>query len=345
MWAFLVSTAAAQPVSVDGVPAADAPPTAASALTAPEPSVVVLLPDEVHEAWGAALEYELGLRSTRVRLEEPRRAPETSLVGDATAQLAARRLGAPAALWVQRAEGAFELRLVLSASTRAHVVRVAVDTDARSVALIVASLLDLGDAPAPPVLEVSLTPASDAPSPAAEQAADDAPEPPPGPHVRWSGRVGLSSFALTNTVTRFQPGLGIRAGMGMRYDGFELALMHDLGFYFPLDNLGGDALPMGRACVEAGGATRRTDAAFHAGGRGCAGSVVVAETVVTFPEVFASEGPRTHLSGGAYLAVSFRIEEWIRLFVRADLELGWTQLTEFDRIEFVPTLSTYVSFT
>ncbi len=126
----------------------------------------------------------------------------------------------------------------------------------------------------------------------------------------------------------------------MRYDWFELAVMHDLGFYVQLD--ANDAVqPLGRTCLDVGAATPRTDLAFHAGIRGCAGTVY---TTFAQSGFLIDTAPRPNISGGGYAALSFALASWIRLFVRADVDVGWTQLSGRDSVFVLPALSTFLSF-
>ena len=164
------------------------------------------------------------------------------------------------------------------------------------------------------------------------------------PYVHWAGFVGLSGLMLFKDAQQLQPGVGLRAGIGMRYDWFEAAVLHDLGLYLEQASFGGFQ-PFGRACLEGGAATPRTAAAFHAGVRGCFGSVFAVETQPRFGGTsFIGSGPRTHVSGGGYAAVSFELASWIRIFVRADVDVGWTDFMVVDSVDVVPMLSTYLRF-
>lgn len=341
---------------------------AAQAGEAPAESVVLLAPAEVRAEWTAALQLELAARGAVAVPADPPEAA-TSLLGDAEAQRAAIDRGARAAIWVEAGPGSWRLRMVAATAERARVVPVARDADARTVALIVVSLLDAGlepgfdEAPAiaapsseravePSTLAASAGPRAELASPASDRGAhaDRAEEagglrlPRGEPYVHWSGVVGLSGMVLAND-TRADFGGTVRAGIAMRYAWFELAVLHDLGFYMEQSRFNGPQ-PYGRVCLETGAATPRTTAAFHAGGRACFGSLFALETQGGFGggEVFISHGPRTHISGGGYFAVSFQLHDTIRLFVRADVEVGWTDFFVFDSIDAVPALSTLLSF-
>ncbi|MCZ7684170.1 MAG: hypothetical protein M5U28_37505 [Sandaracinaceae bacterium] len=339
---------------------------AAQAEEPPAESVVLLAPAEVRAEWTAALQLELAARGA---IAIPADAPEaaTSLLGDAEAQRAAIERGARVAVWVEARAGSWRLRMIAASAERAHVVPVARDADARTVALIVVSLLDAGAEPgldeAPSIAAPSSPEREGAPSATAEStraasagpraqlasptpaegaereranAADTGRLPRGEPYVRWSGLIGLSGLVLAKD-TRADFGGTVRAGIAMRYAWFELAVLHDLGFYVEQSRFAG-AQPYGRVCVEAGAATPRTTAAFHAGGRGCFGSLFALETQGGFGggEIFISHGPRTHISGGGYFAVSFQLHDTIRLFVRADVEVAWTDFAVFDSIDAVP---------
>jgi len=330
---------------------------------APAESVVLLAPPEVRAEWTAALQIELAARGA---IAIPAELPEvaTTLLGDAEAQRTAIARGASAAVWVEARPDAWRLRMLSATAERARVVPVARDADARTVALILVSLLDgaaevsVPEPPAavPPVAPDPVAPEA-APSVVLGVAALAAPEeqvygredeeirPRRGePYVHWAGLVGVGGLALTQSI-RVQLGLALRAGIGMRYDWFEAAILHDLGLYFEHASSGG-VQPLARACLEVGAATPRTTAAFHAGVRGCLGSVSAVETQRDFGggEVFISNGARTHLSGGGYAAVSFELASWIRIFVRADVDVGWTDFFLSDQVDVVPMLSTYLSF-
>lgn len=332
-------------------------------------SVVLLAPPEVRAEWTAALQLELAARGA---IAIPAELPEvaTTLLGDAEAQRVAIARGASAAVWVEARPDAWRLRMLSATAERARVVPVARDADARTVALILVSLLDGAaevSVPEPPAAAqpVALPPAAPAPVVVPEApppvvlgvAALDAPEeevygredeevrPRRGePYVHWAGLVGVGGLALAQSI-RVQLGIALRAGIGMRYDWFEAAILHDLGLYFEHASSGG-VQPLGRGCLEVGAATPRTTAAFHAGVRGCLGSVFAVETQRDFGggEIFISNGARAHLSGGGYAAVSFALASWIRIFVRADVDVGWTDFALFDQVDVLPMLSSYLSF-
>lgn len=347
--------------------AALAPPgvTAAQAEGEPSDAVVLLAPPEVRAEWTAAFQLELAARGTvAISMDVPNVA--TPLIGDAEAQRAAIARGARTAVWVEARPDAWRLRMISPSAERARVVPVARDADARTVALILVSLLDgeadpsVDDAPAP-------TEENDSSAPHAASVARAAPaqgrvsaarvlfdpmewnhrverEEPARrrrgePYVHWSGRVGIAGFMLANDQL-WRPGGTLRAGIAMRYDGFEAAVLHDLGFDSELFGSTTTIQPFARVCLEGGGATPTTWWGFHAGLRGCAGSVFASEVLFDF----SSSGPHTHMSGGAYVAVSFALVSWIRLFVRADVDVGWTDMAVNDSLDVLPAISTFLSF-
>lgn len=324
-------------------------------------SVVLLAPPEVRAEWTAALQLELAARGA---IAIPAELPEvaTSLLGDAEAQRMAIARGASAAVWVESRPDAWRLRMLSPSAERARVVPVARDADARTVALILVSLLD-GAAevpvPEPPAMQPAAAPANEAapvpptvvlgataltePAEDLDETEEEAIAPRRAePYVHWAGLIGLGGIALTQS-DRVQLGFGLRGGIGMRYDWFEAAILHDLGLYFEHASFGG-VQPLGRTCLDLGAATPRTSVAFHAGVRGCLGSVFATETQPRFGgTIFLGSGPRTHVSGGGYAAVSFELASWIRIFVRADVDVGWTDMI-IDSIDALPMLSTYLSF-
>ncbi len=331
-------------------------PLTAAAQESGARSLVLLAPDEVRAEWTAALQLELAARGA---LAIPAEVPEaaTALIGDAEAQRAALTRGAAMAIGVQPREDGWILRMIAADGERARVISVAHDADARTVALILVSILDGArpaepaipvetiEAPAPVVLDESASSAArtELGAPASDDEEVEDPAEPPRrrgePYVHWSGLLGVSGLGLMNPE-RVQLGLTLRAGIAMRYGVFEAALLHDLGLYFEQPVIAGSVQPLGRLCAEVGGATTRTDVAFHAGIRGCFGSVFATEAQPGFISVV----PRTHLSGGAYAALSFALTSWIRLFVRADLDLGWTDMFFVDEIDAIPAISSFLSF-
>ncbi len=325
-------------------------------------SVVLLAPAEVRAEWTAALQVELAARGAMAIPADP---PEgaTPLLGDAEAQRIAIERGASAAVWAQAIPGGWRLRMIAPDAESARVIPLARDADARTVALIIVSLLDgraeraVDEAPPPPsVIEESVATtdegaSSSAPTPLSPAVAlsdpstvaqepEESPRVRGEPYVHWSGRIGVSGLGIMQP-SRAELGLTLRAGIAMRYDWFEGAVMHDIGPYFEQPNIQGAVQPLARMCLEGGGATERTWWAFHAGVHGCFGSIVATEVV---QPGFISSSWRTHASGGAYAAVSFALVSWIRLFVRADLDLGWTDFAFFDSLDFLPAISTFLSF-
>lgn len=307
-------------------------------------SVVLLAPDDVRAEWTAALQLELAARgAVAIPAEVPQAA--TSLLGDAAAQRVAIERGARAAVWVEARQDAWRLRMVSPTAERARVVPVAREADARTVALIVVSLLDAPQVPAevPVAAAVPEPPAAALDPPDAQRELPSERAPRREPYVHWSGVVGVAGFSLANDQ-RADFGLTLRGGIAMRYDAFEAAVVHDLGGYLQESQFGG-LQPYARLCLEAGAATPRTSAAFHAGARGCFGSVFALETA-NGPgrTIFFSQGPRTHVSGGGYVAVSFPLVDLVRLFLRADLDIAWTDFALFDGIDAVPSLSALLTF-
>lgn len=315
-------------------------------------SVVLLAPSEVRAEWTAALQLELAARGA---VAIPADAPEvaTVLLGDAEAQRAALERGARAAVWVEARPDAWRLRMVSATAERARVVPVARDADARTVALILVSLLD--GAAEPPVDEVATTASTTTSGPRAELASpaelfdsaeferassDGGPARSRRgePYVHWSGFVGVSGIAIADDVS-WELGGTLRAGIGLRYDWLEISVLHDLGFYMHVKQFAGPQ-PIGRLCLEAGAGTPRTTVAFHAGAHGCFGSLFAIES----QGGFFSHGPRTHISGGGYAAASFALVDSIRLFIRADVDVAWTDFGLFDSIDVVPAVSALLSF-
>lgn len=329
----------------------------AGAAQSAEP-VVLLAPEEVRSEWTAALQVELAARGA---LAIPREAPDaaTALLGDAEAQRVAIEQGASAAVWVETQPGSWRLRMLSPTAERARVVPVAQDADARTVALIIVSLLD--DAPAPPPAPPAEPPAPvvivEAPPEAAPEAArrievveeegpaaavalDDPAEVDDSrtrsraePYVHWAGLIGVSG------LPRAEGGFSLRAGIAMRYDWLEATVLHDLGLFH--ESVFRNFQLFARTCLEVGGATSRTEVAFHAGVRGCAGSIF--RTELQF-DTFFSTLPRMNFSGGAYAGVSIPLERWIRLHLRGDLDLGVTDMPVTDVFEVMPGLAAILSF-
>ncbi len=300
---------------------------------AQDPSDIVLLaPADVRAEWTAALQVELAPRGARVIPLEPPEG-ETPLLRDAEAQRLTRERGALAAARVEMDERGMTLRVIERDATSARVAPVASEADARTVALILVTLLDAPSAPraipippppapatvayAAPPEPVELPPSmSDDDDDGEEPAADDA------HRLRWSGRFGTGGFGLAND-RRFIPGAMIRGGLGMRYGLFEAALLGDVALMVDtLDNLGTELQPLGRVCIEAGAAIPFSSAwTFHVAPRGCFGG---AELRIGELDPFFGGGTFDQLgwlgAGGGYMALSVGLSSSARLYIRADVE-------------------------
>lgn len=338
----------------DGEPAAAAPELVVAPRSQgaePVETILLLAPYEVRVEWTAALQLELAARGAIAIPGEPPLV-DTLLAGDAQAQRLALDRGASTAVWVQELLGSWRLRLIRASDESARVVPVARDADARTVALIIVSLLDATEelparAPAarvaPVAPDASLS-TSTSPHESVALPENAAPGRPPRaePYVRWSGRVGVAGFMYYGQGS-VNFGGGLRAGIALRYGEFEAAILHDLGLYNEALSEG-STQPLMRGCLELGGATPRVALAFHAGARACLGSVFA--TTRSFSgtgEFFQIVGARSHITGGAYAGLSLALSSWIRVFVRADLDVGWTDLPS-DSVSVVPALSTILSF-
>jgi hypothetical protein len=244
------------------------------------------------------------------------------------------------------------LRVIAADAERARATPFAAEADARTVALILVSLLDERDAPGAVLPPPPPPPAPETPAPAAvSQAVDEESPTPPeeaaaeSPWPQFSFRVGTGGFALLND-SRFIGGGMLRAGMGLRARYFEGAMLVDGGLMLDsLPNVGSELQPMVRGCLEAGAAIPTSDSiAFHVGGRGCAGYAelrFVDRFDPGFPFAFDQTG--WLLSVGGYVGVSFALSDWSRLYVRADVEAATVQASMHDG-EVFPVLSTIFSF-
>lgn len=116
--------------------------------TEASPAVVLLAPREVSASWAEALRVEILPGGATVRVREPP-GGATVVLRDVNARRAALAEGAPAAAWVDETTEGWVLRVVGIADSPVRVTRLARDTDARTLALILVSLLDetLGEVP------------------------------------------------------------------------------------------------------------------------------------------------------------------------------------------------------
>jgi hypothetical protein len=320
--------------------------------------VVLLVPETVRSEWTAALQVELAARGARVIPGEPP-AGETVLLRDAEAQRSAIEHDAAAAARVEEDESGYTLRVIGRDAATARATPVAREADARTVALILVSLLDdpettvtAAAVPLPPV-----PPPPPEPPPADPSAASPSTEPVDaetasaetaetgGPE--WSGRIGTGGFGLVND-RRFIPGAMLRGGVGVRARFFEIALLAEGGIMIDsLSNAGTEIQPLIRGCVEAGTAIPLggDKLAFHVGARGCGGyaELRVAEFDPFFGGTFPVDQSGVVLSGGGYLALSIGLGGSVDLFIRADVEGAYVEASMHFG-EVLPILSTILSF-
>ncbi|GAB5549130.1 MAG: hypothetical protein SangKO_088900 [Sandaracinaceae bacterium] len=361
--------------SICGVMLALAP---ASGQAQEEPGLVLMVPEEVRAEWTAALQVELASRGATVEPADPPTGA-TVLLRDAHAQQAARERGAAAAAWVEETERGWNLRLIGVDATEVRVTPVSSRADARTFALILASLLD---EPLPPGAEEPVAEPTPSPDPTLDTTLDtravagaeelasastlladpgeparvarsgDVPEPSDTPSVepgdpgalRWSGIVGTAGFAIAND-SHFEGGALVRGGVGLRLDGFEAALHVDLGAFLERVPFRGDEVQaLFRTCLEAGGVVA-LDVGLHLGGRSCVGLAEM-RTLERFDPI----RPPMHVdrfgglwSFGGYAAVSFDLARWVRFFIRAELEAAILEAANHP-IELIPVLSTSLSF-
>jgi hypothetical protein len=354
-------------LSSSGVARAQGPEEAAAASATAEPTDVVLLaPADVRAEWTAALQIELAPRGARVIPGEPPTG-ETVLLRDAEAQRVALTEGARAAARVESDASGWTLRVIARDAASARATPVASEADARTVALILVSLLDepvatlatavppppaaWPPAPMPPDATVpsadAVTDTTSAAAPEAEAAADEDVEPPRTGGIRFSGRIGSGGFGLVND-RRFIPGAMLRGGFGLEAGYFEGALLADAGLM--LDDLpgqGSEFQPLGRLCVEAGAAFPLDRVlSLHVGGRGCGGLAELRKVDVFDPVFgepsFAVDQLGGLVSAGGYVALSIGLGPSARLFIRADVE-GALLDSSMHFGEVFPVLSTLVS--
>lgn len=361
--------------SICGVMLALAP---ASGQAQEEPGLVLMVPEEVRAEWTAALQVELASRGATVEPADPPTGA-TVLLRDAHAQQAARERGAAAAAWVEETERGWNLRLIGVDATEVRVTPVSSRADARTFALILASLLD---EPLPPGAEEPVAEPTPSPDPTldtravagAEELASastlladpgepvgvarrgDVPEPADlsgdgvdggavdAAGLRWAGQVGTAGFAVANDA-HFDGGALLRAGVGLRVGVFEAALQLDLGAFLErIPGVEDEVQPLLRTCLEAG-VVVPLDVALHFGARTCVGlaETRTLERFSRFEPPFVIDQPGGLWSVGGYAAVSFRLARWVRFFVRAELEAALLESSNHP-IELIPVLSTSLSF-
>jgi hypothetical protein len=276
------------------------------------------------------------------------------LLRDAAAQQMTIEAGARAAA---RVEGQ-TLRVITADADQARATPFATEADARTIALILVSLLDERDAPIaalppppPPSDAVPSHPEVPASASASQRVDAETPLPPDeeeapkSPWPQFSYRLGTGGFALVND-RRFIGGAMLRTGMGLRARYFEGAFLVDGGLMLDsLPNVGSELQPLVRGCIEAGAAIPTSDAiAFHVGGRGCAGYAELRFFDAFDPGFpFAFDQGGWLLSVGGYVGVSFALSDWSRLYVRADIEAAAVQASMHTG-EVFPVLSTIFSF-
>ncbi len=346
-----------------GAAFAQAPEEEAAA--SPEPpattgdAIILLAPEEVRAEWTAALQVELAPAGEQVIPAEPVEGA-TILLRDAAAQALAIESGARAAA---RVEGA-TLRVIPVDADHARATPFAPRADARTIALILVSLLDerdaLGPVPPPPPVPAPAAPAAAPPAslahttppstPEATPDDDEDPEESESPWPQFSGRIGTGGFGLIND-RRFIGGGMIRGGMGLRARYFEGAVLIDAAMMLDsLSNAGSAIQPLGRACLEAGAAIPAGQSlAFHVGGRGCGGFAQL-RVIETFPSVpgtpsssFTFDQMGWLLSVGGYVGTSFALSGSSRLYIRADVAAA-TLEASMHAGEVFATLSTIFSF-
>lgn len=310
---------------------------------------MLMAPDAVRTEWTAALQLELAARGALAIPAEPPDA-ESASEGDAQARRLAVKRGAHAAVWPEPASSGFRLRMITTLDDRLRVVDVDHGADPRTVALIIVGLLDHAlEMPDVAGFEAGASATPDAAFTLADPSQvvvegrnlDAAPEPRREPYLHWSGLVGLAGLIYPHDGL-FELGLAIRGGIAMRYEAFELAILNDAAIYH--HHARNSYHPILRTCVEGGAATPREAWAFHAGLRACGGIIFIVEEQ-DIPEFRTVTHPSAHFSGGAYAAISFELERWIRLFIRADFDLGWTRrILSGDAAEGIPFLSAILSF-
>lgn len=334
-----------------------------------EPGLVLMVPEASRAEWTAALQIELAARGSTVVPADPPEG-ETPIARDADAQRAAAEQGALAAAWVEPTERGWNLRLVGRDASEVRVTPISAEADPRTFALILVSLLDEpvfapSPAEASATTDVDEGPVEDsaapAPSPGAAAAAelddpggfriarrDDVPpaappvaEPAEPTGLRWAGVVGTGGFAVANDV-HFDGGALLRGGVALRLDGFEAALLADVGLFLEqISGNGSELQPLARSCLEAGGVID-VGVGLHFGGRTCVGFAEMRHLARPF-EPFLVDSLGALFGVGGYAAVSVVLSSWIRLGVRAELDATIIEPSSH-LFELVPVLATTLSF-
>ena len=297
------------------------------------PRVVALSPTGTGADWAPSLRVELAYVGGEL---VPGELDEAHLYGpDSTTavRVAAQVMGADAAVWLGHRRD--RVHVVLTRGDDRFAAPLSPHADARTVALVAASLLD--EALIQPSRAERAGPFSGAalaqPAPPVEQATDDeardaateAETTPDRDGVRLYGGIGTGGLALVSDVA-FDPGTLLRAMIGVQaVRNLRVQAILEGGFFRDRVGVNGGGLelqPFGRFCPELVGvlaADRMVD--LQLGAHGCVGLAEMREVFVDpFFGASFNENLMVTVAGGGFIAVELRPSERVSVTFRADVD-------------------------
>ncbi|MEZ4336208.1 MAG: hypothetical protein R3B82_06235 [Sandaracinaceae bacterium] len=295
------------------------------------PRVLALAPERPIPDWPAHLAVELAPLGGQV-LRSPLAMGPSAEDPTLAARVAAQVVGADAAVWID-GDGA-EIHVALASARSGFRAPLAAQADARTIALVAASLLEEAFATAEPTgtpLPTHGTPREQLGPPVEPvRQLDDrerapvnrALDPPAseGIQVTGFGAIGTGGFAWLSDV-HFDPGSFIRGALGLRVgDAFQFQTIAEVGLVREhIGTSGGlEMQPYGRLCPEVAWLIP-ADAfvALQLGAHGCVG---IAELRYFIAFDFPTEGPVVLAAGGGYVGLELRPTRAVSVTFRLDLD-------------------------
>jgi len=306
---------------------------AAPAAAQSGPRVVALSPTGSAADWAPSLRVELAYVGGEL---VPGELDPDHLYGpDSTTavRVAAQVVGADAAVWLGHRRD--RVHVVLTRRTERFAAPLQPRADARTVALVAASLLDealiqptrsagpsRGSALTRPIQPVEQLTDDEVPP---DHEVDEAPRP-DRDGVRVYGGIGTGGLALISDVA-FDPGTLLRATLGLQLvRNFRVQATLEGGLFRDriVHNGGGLELqPFGRFCPElVGVADADPMVDLQIGGHGCVGLAEMREHAFFDPFFGPTfiEGLMLTVAGGGFIAVELRPSERVSVTFRADLD-------------------------
>ncbi len=299
------------------------------------PRVLALAPAHPDPDWPGNLAIELAPVGGQV-LRSPLVAGPSAEDPRLAARVAAQVVGAEAAVWLA-ADGR-SVHVVLAASRHGFEAPLSGDADARTVALVAASLLEEAFANATPT-GTPLASTAEPPRSALDRPIEPAPQ--AGDRERApvnralpaaaepSGIVGFGAFGTGGLAwmndAAFDPGTFVRGILGLRIGtGFQVQASVEVGMLRERidSNFGLELQPFGRLCPEVVWVIPVDDhVGFHLAAHGCVG-VAELRYFDGFDglAIFWLEGPVITAAGGGYLGLEVRPSQGVSVTFRADLD-------------------------